>query len=160
MTRTITTVLCLAGALGCAMKPGGRDSDLTTGQVPMWGATLISAPGSTVHGKAIVVGTGERMRTRVVVTIEGSRNGSLHPWDIHEGTCGGNGLIVGRAADYPPIPIGGAGAATMSLEIPAGLRSRGEYYIDVHESFSRTSSIACGPLVRDSERMVADGYDR
>lgn len=155
MTRTLTTVICLAGALGCAMKPGGRDSELTDGQVPMWGATLVPSVGSTVRGSAIFVGTGEGMRTRVVVTLEGSRNGSLHPWDIHEGRCGGNGLIVGRAADYPPIPIGGAGAATMSLELPATLRSRGEYYIDVHDSFARVRSISCGPLVRERERTVA-----
>lgn len=155
MRRTIITIACLAGAAGCALAPGGRDSELTVGQVPMWSASLAPTGSGTVRGSATVIGTGGS-RTRVVVTIEGSANGSLHPWDIHEGRCGSNGSIVGRASDYPPIPIGGAGAATMSLEIPATLRSRGDYYIDVHESFQRRNTVTCGALVREGDRMVAE----
>lgn len=155
MRRTIITIACLAGAAGCALAPGGRDSELTVGQVPMWSATLAPAAGGTVRGSATVVGTGGS-RTRVVVTVEGSANGSLHPWDFHEGRCGSNGSIVGRASDYPPIPIGGSGAATMSLEIPATLRSRGDYYIDVHESFKRYRTVTCGALERVGASVVAD----
>ena len=155
MRRTIFTIACLAAGLGCAYQPGGRDSELTVGQVPMWSATMQPTGDGTVRGAATVVGTGGA-RTRVVVTVEGSTNGSLHPWDIHEGRCGSNGRIVGRASDYPPIPIGGAGAATMSLEIPATLRSRADYYIDVHESFQRRLSVTCGALVRQNDRLVAE----
>lgn len=159
MRPAIITIACLTGAMGCALQPGGRDSDLTVGQVPMWSATLEPSQGGTVRGSASVVGTGGA-RTRVIVTVEGSANGSLHPWDIHEGRCGGNGSIVGRASDYPPIPIGGAGAATMSLEIPATLRSRGEYYLDVHESFKRYRTVTCGALVRVGAPVVAERDSR
>ena len=155
MTRTISIILCLTGALGCAYRPGGRDSELRAGEVPMWTAVLAPTDGGTVRGKALAIGTGERRGTRLVVTIEGSRNGALHPWDIHEGRCGGNGAIVGRASDYPPVPIGGAGAATMSLEVPVELRSRGDYYVDVHESFARRRTVTCGALLRDDEGTIA-----
>ena len=147
MTRTISIILCLSGALGCAYRPGGRDSELRAGEVPMWTAALAPTDGGTVRGKAIAIVTGERRGTRLVVTIEGSRNGALHPWDIHEGRCGGNGAIVGRASDYPPVPIGGAGAAS------------------VHHAVVHAAGLAVGhggehfPVVAANDFLARDGAD-
>ena len=155
MMRPFIGVLCLATLAGCATRQGGRDSQLE--QEPMWNATLSPTDGGTVHGTATVYGVGERARVRAVVTLEGSRNGALHPWDIHEGRCGQDGAIVGRAGDYPPIPIAGAGAATMSLEIRGEMRSRGTYYLNVHESPARRRIVACGALVPDRGGVIAQG---
>lgn len=147
----IIGIACIA-ATACVTRTGGRDSELS--REPSWSAILQPTAGSSVRGSAAVVGVDNNSRSRVVISIAGSRVNAVHPWDIHEGSCGGDGSIVGRSSMYPPVPIGGAGAATMSLELPIQLRSRARYYVNVHEGPARRLIVACGPLLRDAP-MVA-----
>ena len=147
----IIGIACIAAA-SCVTRSGGRDSELS--HEPSWSAMLQSTEGNSVRGSAAVVGVDANSRSRVVISLAGSRVNAMHPWDIHEGVCGGDGSIVGNSSLYPPVPIGSAGAATMSLELPIQLRSRSRYYVNVHEGPARRRIVACGPLLRDAPMVV------
>ena len=151
MMRSAGIVIGTALLVACISRPGGRDNELA--RSPVWNAVIEPTDGGTVHGQAVVVGVEGSNVVRAVVTIEGSKAGAVHPWDIHTGVCGtdggSHGAVVGRSQIYPMIPIGGAGAATMQLELPVQLVSRGSYFINVHDSPARHRIVACGTLVPD-----------
>lgn len=159
MMRSAGILIGTALLAACIARPGGRDSELA--RSPVWNAVLEPTDGGTVHGTAVVVGVEGSNLVRAVVTIEGSRAGAIHPWDIHSGTCGTNGgnhgAVVGRPQNYPMIPIGGAGAATMQLDLPLQLVSRGSYFLNVHDSPARHHIVACGTLVPERGAMASGG---
>ena len=159
MMRPMIVLACAAALTACIARPGGRDNELA--RSPVWTVALSPTDGGTVHGNATLVAEEGSNAIRAVITLEGSRNGAMHPWDIHTGRCGtdgGNhGAVVGKSRIYPPIPIGGAGAATMSLELPIQLLSRSEYYLNVHDSMARRHIVACGALVRDRGPLAHAG---
>lgn len=158
MRRTLLFgALAATAAAGCVTARVERDSQLEPG--PVWQAELTPVKGQRLYGAATVVrlrGDGRDVdsRSRVMVSIDGSTNGALHVWHIHYGLCGSDGAIVGPARSYPPIPIGGAGAAQMTLEMPFVLNRGVRYFVHVHEA--RGSGVAaCGALVPSTTPVVA-----
>jgi hypothetical protein len=109
---------------------------------------LVPADGGTIYGSAVVMRMPEGS-ARVTISVAGSRNGAAHPWDIHQGVCGDDGPVVGASRLYPPIPIGGSGAATMMTELPLELRRSTAYYVNLHESPLRERIVSCGALSRN-----------
>ena len=147
--------LVTAGALAlaaCITPPVQRDSELAVAE--RWSATLRPTIGFSVSGNAVVTQVSPRT-ARVSISLAGSTDGSLHPWDIHRGTCGDDGPVLGDPRSYVPIPIGGAGAATMQAEVPADLRQGRSYYINVHDSPMRERIVSCGALTHVQHGVVA-----
>ena len=144
MTRHLLSLAGAALALGCAYQPAHYDAQLAG--TTWWSATLVPTDGGTIHGSGSVVPIPTTERSRVTITVEGAAKNSVIPWDIHTGTCGEDGAIVGLARNYSPIPIGGAGSATMMIELPITLRDNTKYVLDVHDSPGRARRVACGAL--------------
>ena len=144
MIRHLSRLAVAALALGCAYQPAHHDAQLAG--TTWWSARLAPTDGGTIHGTGSVVPIPTTERSRVTITVEGAAKGSVIPWDIHTGTCSEDGGIVGPARNYPAIPIGGAGASTMMLELPITLRPDAKYVLDVHDSPGRARRVACGAL--------------
>ncbi|HET7456520.1 MAG TPA: hypothetical protein VFJ74_02630 [Gemmatimonadaceae bacterium] len=151
MRRPLVVAALAAGAAlaaSCVTAKVERDSQLTQGQT--WRADLAPASGRTLHGNVTVVAlrgnVGDRdARSRVIVSLAGSTNGASHGWHIHYGQCGSDGAIVGPARSYPPIPIGAAGAAQLTAELPFVLNDRVRYFVHIHEAGGMGVG-ACGSL--------------
>jgi len=155
----IAAVAAAAAVAGCVTARVERDSQLAQG--PVWRAELTPARGQTVHGSVTVVPlrVGERaadMRSRVMISIAGSTNGASHAWHVHYGMCGSDGAIVGPARSYPPIPIGAAGAAQMTAELPISLNEGVRYFVHVHDA-AGMGVAACGSLQPAPTQVVATG---
>lgn len=149
--------LAAATVAGCVTARVERDSQLEQG--PVWQAELTPMNGQRLHGSTTVVrlrgdGRDAESRSRVMVAIDGSTNGALHAWHIHYGLCGSDGAIVGPARAYPPIPIGGAGAAQMTLEMPIVLDRGVRYFVHIHDA-AGSGVAACGALVPSTTQVVA-----
>lgn len=147
--------LVTAGVLAlvaCVTPPVQRDSELAVAE--RWSATLRPAIGFSIHGNAVVTQVAPRT-ARVSISLAGSADGSLHPWDIHQGTCGDDGPVLGDPRAYVPVPIGGAGAATLQAEVPVELRQGRAYYINVHDSPMRSRIVSCGALTHVQAGVVA-----
>jgi len=158
MRRSLLLAAVAAAAVaGCVTAKVERDSQLT--RAPAWRAELVPAPGQTLHGSATVVplrgdGRDADSRSRVMISLAGSTNGATHAWHVHYGACGSDGAIVGRARNYPPIPIGAAGAAQMSVEMPFVLNPGVHYFVHIHDA-SGTGVGACGALQPVTGQVVA-----
>ncbi len=86
-------------------------------------------------------------QTTVSVTLTGAAPGGMHPWHVHEGTCGSGGAIVGEATAYPLLRIGSQGRAEANVQLALALNEAKDYYINVHASPSDLGTIvACGAL--------------
>jgi hypothetical protein len=140
---------------GCSQTPkvetdpsnGRVDVDMEApGQAETWNATLSSVGGSGVSGSA----TARDMEgaTHASISIAGARSGGVHPWHIHEGTCGdATAPVVGPASAYPPLNAGSGGSATAQAHVPVELNEAKNYIVNVHASPSDMGTIiACGDL--------------
>lgn len=108
-------------------------------------ATLQPESDSGITGSANVnTVTGS---TAAAVTIGGAKSGEVHPWHIHEGTCGSGGPIVGAPTAYPVLNVGMDGNASASARVGVGLDPNKSYYVNIHESPTNLGTIvACGEL--------------
>lgn len=79
--------------------------------------------------------------TAASVSLAGAEAGATHPWHIHAGQCGSDGGIVGPAAAYSPLTVGGNGEATSTARLEVALDPNGQYFINVHQSPSDLGTI-------------------
>ncbi|MGH7475111.1 MAG: hypothetical protein ACRELD_02385 [Longimicrobiales bacterium] len=136
-----SVLLCLVLAAACAS--GGADDE--EGIVDFT-ATIRSNPGFQVNGNAQAIAS--LGRTVVTTAVTNATPAATHPWHVHRGSCGSGGPIVGDAADYPLLEIDADGQDRAVATIDVQLEDDEDYYINVHESPQRMSSIvACGALV-------------
>jgi hypothetical protein len=116
------------------------------GQAEGWNATLSPVGGSGVSGTATAMDMDDA--THATVNIRGATGGGVHPWHIHEGTCGdANAPVVGSPAAYPPLNVGSGGTATAQAHVTVELNEAKNYIVNVHASPSNMGTIiACGDL--------------
>ncbi len=115
-----------------------------SGQV--WTATLQGRSGFTgLSGTARAeVLSGQ---TTVNVQLQGATPGRLHPWHVHEGTCGSGGAIVGASSAYTPLQVASNGEAQGTARLNLALNEARDYHINVHASPGELGTIiACGNL--------------
>jgi hypothetical protein len=86
-------------------------------------------------------------RTTFTVTLEGATPGASYTWDVREGKCGENGLIVGGTSWYTTLTAGNDGKAGTTVELTARLDEAKDYAASVYSSSNNTTSVvACGDL--------------
>lgn len=128
-------------------ESGRVDVDVEApGQRESWSATLAAVGGSGVSGTATATEMDDA--THATVSITGARGGGVHPWHIHEGSCGdSNPPIVGPASAYPPLNAGSGGTARAEAHVPVELNEARRYIVNVHASPTNLGTIiACGAL--------------
>ena len=155
MRSAYLAAAALLAVASCSQVPK-VETDPETGRVDVdveapgaeesWSANLSPVGGSGVSGTATARGMGDA--THATVSISGARSGGVHPWHIHEGTCGdANAPVVGPASAYPPLNVGSGGTATAQAHIPVELNEARRYIVNVHASPSNMGTIiACGVL--------------
>lgn len=128
-------------------ETGRVDVDVEApGAAESWSATLAPVGGSGVSGTATASDMNDA--THATINISGARSGGVHPWHIHEGTCGdASAPVVGPASAYPPLNVGSGGTATAQAHVPVELNEARRYIVNVHASPSNPGTIiSCGPL--------------
>lgn len=139
-------ITALAGtAAACAVRPGTMDYALPPGA--QWNATLTPQNGGNLHGTVTFVRTSPENSTRVIFNLAGGAGGAVHPWHVHYGVCGNDHMIVGNAANYPPLALGSTGSLTATAQIPVRLEMNEKYVVHIHASAMDMTTIACGALV-------------
>ena len=81
--------------------------------------------------------------------------GSVHPWAVHQGECGGadNG-IVGTPESYAPMTVGTDGRAMGTANVFFMTPSKGSFFVTVKTSAANmTTTVACGDLVLSGDVM-------
>lgn len=146
MRRGTKTVFAgLAAALAAACASGGGGGGGGEGIVD-FDAQLTPTAGYQVRGTANAVST--LGRTAVTVDIENGTPGAAYPWHVHEGRCGTNGPIVGKASDYSPIEVDEDGKERANAVLSLVLDDDTPYFVNLHLSAQQMNVIvSCGALV-------------
>lgn len=132
-------ILVCFGTTACA----GLDREQ---EVTLWETQLIAEPAHPeLTGQAAAVSgpTG----TDLGIGIVGAEPGAVHRWRARLGTCTAPGEQIGPSSDYPALEVDASGTAGAETHLGPRLRRDGTYQVEVHESASDTTRIACGDLV-------------
>jgi hypothetical protein len=81
------------------------------------------------------------------ISIEGAQSGAVHAWRIRMGTCASPGASIGPATDYPDLVVDLAGRAETETRLGPRLAIENAYLVEVVESPTDETRIACGDLV-------------
>lgn len=84
-------------------------------------------------------------KTSVTVSLENAQSGATYMWDVREGKCGANGMVVGDHGSYPRLTVDNMGKAGASTTLMAKLDEAKNYSVTVWGS-DMTTVIACGNL--------------
>jgi hypothetical protein len=118
-----------------------------------WTAALASpsalAGAVQIRGSAWMAPPSSADSTRAVVAVEiaNASPGGVHPWAVHEGSCGNDQGVFGSDRAYPPLRVhnDGSASATVTQTIPSP--RTGSYFVEILASPSNTGLvIACGNL--------------
>jgi hypothetical protein len=84
----------------------------------------------------------------ISVTVANGVPGSIHPWAVHEGQCGGtDGGVVGSSDAYKPMTVGADGRAMSAANIYFMTPRAGNYFVSIKTSAANiTTTVACGNL--------------
>lgn len=145
--RYVAIIAVAGSAAACITRPGTLDTNLPPGA--QWTATLTPENGSTLHGTVTFVRGTPATQTRAIFALAGAQANSVLPWHVHYGDCGSDHLIVGSAANYPPLVIGSTGSLTAAALLPLELSDGPKYVVHIHSSPVDMKTVACGPLVPD-----------
>jgi hypothetical protein len=145
----MTSGRAFAGALillacGCAKQE--RDPRPVPGS---W-VGEIEAVGEHGHSGFAVVALLQDGGTRANATLTGGSAGGVHPWSIHEGSCDGDGPIVGEAGLYPLLRPDASGDASATVFIPIELSLDERYSVQLRQSPDDDTLVGCGELVRNA----------
>lgn len=116
----------------------------------LWNAALASpaelAGAIQMKGSATMGPASSSDRTRITINLSNATPGGSHPWEVHQGQCGGtDGGILGASSDYEPLEIDGDGRGKRTSEIATAVPESGSYYVAVHASTAnRETVVACG----------------
>ncbi|HET7460404.1 MAG TPA: hypothetical protein VFJ82_04115 [Longimicrobium sp.] len=155
MSRHRSRALVLAAlSLGaCDALRGKPDVEVSAGDANLntrWHATLASprslAGAVQMSGEATMAPTADG-RTTVALALANATAGGLHPWQLHRGQCGADRGVLGAAAAYAPLRVGGDGRATASATLPIATPADGPYFVSVQASSGNPGTVvACGNL--------------
>lgn len=147
--------ICILAALAACTPRVHTDPD--TGRVDVdvqpvtqrgevWTGTL-TGQGAHTNVAGTARATVREGHTIATVTLTGGTPGHVHPWHIHEGTCGSGGPVVGSGSAYPPLQVGSEGRATGEAHLMLTLNEAKSYHVNVHASATDMGTIvACGAL--------------
>ena len=133
-------ILAAAGAAACV---GPTDEDAVT----VWETQLVvelAYPGLTGQAAAVSRLGG----TDVGIGINGAEPGGAQAWGVRLGTCASPSRQIGPDTDYPELLAGELGSASAETHLAPRLSIENSYHVEVRESSTDGSRIACGDLVR------------
>lgn len=116
----------------------------------LWNASLATpadlAGAVQMQGHATMGPASSAERTRITIDLSNATPGGSHPWEVHQGQCGGqDGGIVGASGDYQPLKIDDDGTAHRTADLDVAVPSSGTYYVAVHAATTnRETVVACG----------------
>jgi hypothetical protein len=124
--------------------------------IPMssrWTGNLAS-PGALrgaveIHGTAWMAppSAADLTRALIFVQIANASPGGVHPWAVHEGSCGNDMGVFGSENAYPPLRVNGDGQATARVQQTIPPPTTGSYFVEVLAAPDNTGLvIACGNL--------------
>lgn len=155
-SRVLVGVALAMSATACVSRPGVLDFALAPGA--QWTVTIPATSTNSLHGTVTFVRTEPRTQTRAIFSLYGGTPNAVLPWHVHYGVCGDDQLIVGRAANYPPLVLSSNGNLTAAAQLPVELAERTNYVIHIHASaVDMKNVIACGALV--PERALAERHN-
>ena len=132
-------ILAAAGAAACV----GPTDD---GTVTLWDTQLVAEqayPGLTGQAAAVSRLGG----TAVGIEIDGAEAGGAHAWRVRLGTCASPSQQIGSNSDYPELLVDEEGSASVETHLALRLSLENTYNVEVRESSTDGSRIACGDLV-------------
>jgi hypothetical protein len=133
-------VMLAAAALGC---PSLTTPDMS---VTIWQGTLIPAPAQAgLEGQVAVVA--QAGGTQIGIGLTGAEPGATYAWGVWRHTCAAPGGPVGVADDYPVLAVNDSGAASGDTSLGLRFSSDSTYHVELRQSVTDTSRIACGNLV-------------
>ena len=90
-------------------------------------------------------------QTVVSVSISNAAAGGVHPWAVHQGTCGNDQGMFGEGSNYAPLRVNSDGTASAKTTLRDATPKSGNYFVEVLASPSNTGTvIACGNLAPPS----------
>jgi hypothetical protein len=122
---------------------GPTDEDAVT----IWETQLVAElayPGLTGQAAA-VSGLGG---TDVGIGIDGAEPEGRHAWGVRLGSCASPSQQIGPDSDYPELLADISGSASVETHLGPRLSIENSYNVEVRESSTDGSRIACGDLVR------------
>ncbi len=131
--------LAAAGAAACV---GATDN----GTITLWETQLVAElayPGLTGQAAAVSRLGG----TDVGIGIGGAEPGAAQAWRLRLGTCASPSQQIGPNSDYPELVADEEGAASVDTHLAPRLSIENSYHVEVRESSTDGSRIACGDLV-------------
>jgi hypothetical protein len=118
-----------------------------------WTATLASPKelrgAIEIHGSAWMAppAVGDSGRALISIAIANAAPGGVHPWAVHQGTCGNDRGVYGSDRAYPPLKVGSDGTATAKTQQTLPPPKFGEYFVEVLAAPSNPEMvIACGNM--------------
>ena len=140
----------LAVCSACGHKPDVEVSAADVNLNTRWHATLASprslAGAVQMSGEATMAPAPDG-RTTVTLALANATAGGLHPWQVHLGECGADQGLLGAAAAYAPLRVGGDGRASASATLPVATPVAGPYFVSVQASSGNPQTVvACGNL--------------
>lgn len=87
-------------------------------------------------------------RTSLTVTLSGASPSASYQWDVREGKCGQNGMLLGSASAYKSIDVRNDGTAGVTVQVDARLDEAKDYAVTIYapgNDMPRTV-VACGDL--------------
>ncbi len=133
-------ILIAAGLAACV---GPADEDAVT----IWEAQLVAElgyPGLTGQAAAVSRLGG----TDVGIGIDGAEPGGALAWGVQLGTCASPSQQISPDTDYPELLADELGSASAETRLAPRLSIENTYNVEVRESATDGSRIACGDLVR------------
>ena len=86
-------------------------------------------------------------RALISVQIANALPGGVHPWAVHEGSCGNDMGVFGSDRAYPVLRVNGDGQANARVQQTIPPPKTGSYFVEVLAAPSNTGLvIACGNL--------------
>lgn len=116
----------------------------------LWNATLATpaelAGAIQMRGSATMGPISDSAETRVTLTLANATPGGTHPWEVHQGQCGGtDGGMVGSSDAYEPVKVDSDGRARESADLKIAFPESGDYFVEVYAAASnRETVVACG----------------
>jgi hypothetical protein len=123
-----------------------RDGETMASQ---WNGTLAPTPGSgerALSGVVTVTPGLDGTSTYVSLTLASAPPGTVYPWQLREGPCGGTGGVVGTAAAYGALAVNDQGRAAASATVPLHLTPGARYHVRLGAASAPETAVACGEL--------------
>jgi hypothetical protein len=115
---------------------------------PSWSAVLRPGP---EHRQVSGSATARALQgeTEIAVEFFGGQPGAVHPWHVHQGTCGSDEGYLHEPDVYPPLELDQQGRGSARVTVPAAVQPGQSYFVNVHGMEDHDETVACGALSRN-----------